>query len=118
MQMENLKPHELKPLLASYDRSLVALDETLRELETAGLVTVSRKSVAKARRLVDKHLSAIERGAFGHAQEQSLVYQIDDTMDIGSFSSDSAFENPRGRALKAFAIVEQAYEVLHRYIFG
>lgn len=115
--MTVLKPEKLKLLLAAYDAKLEALQESLITLEAAGLITIKRRAVVRARTLVQKHLAEIDAGLFGPKQEATLVRQMDDTMEIASFSEESAFENPRGTAIGAFTAVEKAHDSLFAYVF-
>lgn len=111
-------PAKIKPLLEAYDARLEALQELLTVLEAAGLITLKRREVAKARALAQKHLAEIDAGMFASKQESALIRQIDDTMEISAFDLDSAFENPRGSAIGIMTAVGKAYDALQSYVFA
>lgn len=115
--MTALASPKLRTLLEAYDNKLEALLELLVALEAVGLITVKRREVIRARALVQKHISALDADTFGRKDEKALIHQIDDSMEISSFDIDTAFENPRGPALKTFRAVSTAWDAVHNYVF-
>lgn len=117
MTIVALASPKLESLLRAYDAKLEMLGEVLVALEAAGLITIKRSKIFRARALVKKHLAELAAGVFGRKQELALIRQLEDTQEIAAFGVEMAFENARGSAVGAIEAVSSAWEKLNDYVF-